>query len=262
MVLVIALNAVISAVISLVVALLVIRPAEVVSSPTPTSISTATDALAVEPAAPTPGALIHVVTAGDTISGLAFQYDVPEEDIIEANRLGNPNFLQVGMELVIPVDGLPDVTATFTPAPTVTETPIPFNPPSADRTATAAAEAGATATPLPTQLPTVGDLEIEIREILGVGQRDQERVVLFNVGERLADMRGWTLSDADGNVYEFSNFRLWRDGSVTVHTGSGVDGSPPSSFYWDNPEAVWSPGEVVALKDAEGNLVATGVVGQ
>ncbi|NIV39826.1 MAG: LysM peptidoglycan-binding domain-containing protein, partial [Anaerolineae bacterium] len=62
------------------------------------------------------------------------------EDIIAANQLENPNFLQVGMQLIIPIGGVPEVTATFTPAPTATDTPIPFEPPSADMTATVAAE--------------------------------------------------------------------------------------------------------------------------
>jgi LysM repeat protein len=263
MILIIMINAVISGVISVVVALLMIRPADVVSSSTPTALSatTATAALVLEPTAEAPEAVAHVVVSGDTISGLAFEYNVPEEDIIAANRLANPNFLQVGMELIIPVGGLPDVTATFTPAPTATDTPIPFNPPSANMTATAAAEAGATATPLPTPLPSEGTLAIEIREILDAGQRDQERVVLFNAGERLADMDGWTLSDSEGDVYEFPNFRLWAGGSVIVHTGSGMDGSPPSNFYWDNPEAVWFAGKVATLRDAEGNVVARYTVG-
>jgi LysM repeat protein len=261
-VLIIAVNAVISAAISIVVALLVVRPSEVVSIATPTSIATATEALALEPSTPTPDVLLHFVASGDTISGLAFRYDVPEEDIIEVNRLANPNFLQVGMELIIPVGGLPDVTATFTPAPTATDTPIPFDPPSANMTATAAAEAGATATPLPSPLPSAGELEIEVREVLGAGQIGEERVVILNVGERLADMQDWTLSDADGNVYRFSNYRLWAGGSVTVHSGSGVDGSPSSNFYWGMAEAIWTVGEVVTLKDADGNLIATGVAGQ
>jgi hypothetical protein len=136
MALIIAVNAVISTVISLIVVLLVIRPDKVAVTP---SVLPATMAptQAAGATTPTPGAVVHTIQAGDTISGLAFQYDVPEADIIAANNLENPNFLQVGVELVIPIGGVIEATATFTPAPTPTDTPIPFEPPSADMTATA-----------------------------------------------------------------------------------------------------------------------------
>ena len=265
---VIGVNAVISAVISVIVVLLIARPTPVGytglgSAPTPTSGlgqtgSPITGGIA---ATSTPELVVHVVQSGDTISGLALQYDVPEADIIAVNQLANANFLQVGMELIIPVGGVPQATATYTPAPTPTDTPIPFEPPSADMTATSAVEAGATATSLPTPLPETGELQIEISEILAPGQVDQERVAITNPGERLADMQGWTLSDADGNVYTFSNFRLWAGGGMAVHTRIGQDGSPPANFYWGKLEAIWSTGEIATLKDAAGTTISTYVVG-
>jgi LysM repeat protein len=272
---VIGVNAVISTLISIIVVLVIARPMQVGSTPTPTSgLGQGMPAESAGPvveggsASPTPELVIHVVQAGDTISGLALQYDVPEADIIAANQLVNPNFLQVGMELVIPVGGVSQATATFTPAPTATDTPIPFEPPSADMTATvaaetgatAAAETGATATPSPSLLPETGELQIEISEILAPGQIDQERVAITNFGERLADMQGWTLSDADGNVYTFPNFRLWAGGGVAVHTRIGQDGSPPANFYWGKLEAIWSNGEVATLKDASGATISTYIV--
>jgi LysM repeat protein len=257
---IIAVNAAISAVISLVVVFLVSGPPEEISSTTPSSVVAPTQPVAVAPAL-TPEVVIHIVKAGDTISGLALQYDVPVADIIAASHLENPNLLRVGMELVIPIGGLPQATATFTPEPTATETPIPFQPPSADMTATAAAELGATATSLPTPLPSGGELQIAISEILAPGQVEQERVIISNVGDQLADMQGWTLSDIDGNVYSFPNFRLWAGGSVTVHTRIGQDGNPPANFYWGKLQAVWSASEVATLKDAARAEISTYIVG-
>lgn len=265
MVIIIAVNAVISAVISITVALLVYRPVDLLlASVSPTGVAVIDTPAASQPAAeatPTSEVVMHVVRSGDTISGLSFQYDVPGEHIISANQLENPNFLQVGMQLIIPVGGLAQATATFTPAPTPTDTAIPFEPPSADMTATAAAEMGATATLMPTPLPSSGELQIEISEILAAGQVDQERLVITNSGDRLADMQDWTLSDVEGNVYVFPNFRLWSGGNVTVHTRIGQDGNPPANFYWGKLEAVWSPGEVATLKDAGGIIVSTLVAG-
>jgi LysM repeat protein len=202
---IIGLNAVISTVISVVVALIFFSrspegPAAVSTAATRQTTTTQESGTA---ATPTVETVLHTVQAGDTISGMALQYDVPEEDIIAANQLENPNFLQVGMQLVIPVGGVPpEATATFTPAPTPTDTPLPFEPPSADMTATVAAELGATATPMPSS----DELVIEITEVLGVGQVDQERLVITNRGDSLAGMQGWTLSGADGTTFTFPNF--------------------------------------------------------
>ena len=260
---IIGLNAVISVVISIVVVLILAPPGqEAPASTTTMPTSRVSTTQAVEEITPTVEAVFHVVKAGDTISGMAFQYDVPEEDIIAANNLENPNFLQVGMQLIIPIGGVSQATATFTPAPTATNTPLPFDPPSADMTATMAAELGATTTPLPTPLPSSGELTIEITEVLGAGQIDQERVVITNLGDRLASMQDWSLSGADGNIYTFPNFRLWAGGGVTVHTRVGQDGNPPSNFYWGKLEAVWSLGDVVTLKDAQGAVLATYTVGR
>jgi len=264
MVFIIVVNAVISTLIT-VLLVLVILPSLSTTKPAATStLESYVAAGLTESAAktmPAPTSVIHVVQPGDTISGLAFKYDVSEEDIIAANHLQNPNFLQVGMELFIPIGGLPQTTATLTPVPTATETPIPFEPPSADMTATAAAEAGATATSLPTPLPSTGELGIEITEVIGVGEVEQEQVVITNVGDRLADMQGWALSDAHGNTYTFPNFRLWAGGNVTVHTRIGQDGNPPANLFWGKLEAIWSLGEVIMLKNADGDVIATYTVG-
>jgi LysM repeat protein len=263
---VITVNAVISAGITLLLVLVILPASNVTTPRAPAATMPTSDAEQVTRSAsgptPTPEPVVHVVQTGETISGLAFQYDVPEEDIIAANQLENPNLLRVGMELLIPVGGLPEATSTFTPVPTPTDTPIPFEPPSAEMTATAAAEAGATATGLPTPMPATGELQIDITEVTAPGEVDREGVVITNEGDHLADMQGWTLNDADGNVYTFPNFRLWGSGSsVTVHTRIGQDGNPPANFFWGKLEAIWSLGEVVTLEDADGNVIATYAVG-
>ena len=260
---ILAVNAVVSTLITLLL-VLVILPA--VGAPEVAPSIAPTQAVAGQPTSsgsgtgPTPTPIVHVIESGDTISGLALMYDVSAEDVIAANQLQNPNFLQVGMRLTIPTGGVALATATLTPVPTATETPLPVEPPSAERTATAAAIAGATATGLPTPVPSTGELQIEITEVIGVGQEDEEQVVITNAGTRLADMQGWTLRDGDGNEFVFPNFRLWQDGSATVHTRMGQDGNPPSHFYWKKLEAIWSAGEEATLENAAGDTVSTYIV--
>lgn len=260
---IIGLNAVISTVISVVVALIFLKtPQETPAGATGVPAGQMTAMLPGEAGvAATPEIVVHTVQVGDTISGLALQYDVSQEEIIEANQLENPNFLSEGMQLIIPVGGVPTLPpATLTPAPTPTDTPLPVDAPSTIMTATAAAALTPTSTPLP--VASSGELLIEITEVLGVGEVDQERVIITNLGDAIADMQDWTLSGPGGNVFTFPNARLWKQGAVTVHTGVGVDNSPPSNYYWGRLQPIWSLGDVVTLKDAQGTVLATYTVGQ
>jgi LysM repeat protein/DNA-directed RNA polymerase subunit RPC12/RpoP len=83
------------------------------ASPTPTASETPT-ATPSPTATPNPTAtpLIHVVLAGDTLYGIALQYDTTVEAIMAANGLKD-TFLKVGQKLIIPV-----ATATPTATPT------------------------------------------------------------------------------------------------------------------------------------------------
>jgi LysM repeat protein len=263
MVLVIVVNALISALISLAIVFVVVLPAVDELRPsqsTPTTVTMVTQAPAVGQTEPIREPIVHVVEDGDTISGLALKYGVTAEDIAAANRLENLDFLRAGNELLIPVGGVPEVTATIAAVPTETETPLPFEPPSA-LTSTAVAQANATPLPVIPTLPMEGELDVEITGVIGAQDLSQERVIITNVGDQFADMAGWILSDADGNSYTFAGFRLWPGGNVAVYTRGGQDGSPPASFFWGKLSGVWSPGEVATLVDAGGNTVATHTLG-
>jgi hypothetical protein len=101
------------------------------------------------PAAPAPtalprpdGALVHIVTSGDTVFGLALQYDVPMDNILRLNGLTKESYLLIGQELVIaggnPAAAPPTASSsTATPAPAPTGTPVAVSaaaPPAADKT--------------------------------------------------------------------------------------------------------------------------------
>ena len=42
----------------------------------------------------------------------------------------------------------------------------------------------------------------------------------------------------------------------------GQDGNPPANFYWGKLEAIWSLGEMAMLKNAQGEVISTYIVGQ
>src|SRR5687768_8880613 len=64
-------------------------------------------------AAQCPPAATHVVQLGETLSAIAARYRVSVNALVQANRLANPNRIEVGQRLVIPGCG----AAAPAPAP-------------------------------------------------------------------------------------------------------------------------------------------------
>ena len=184
------------------------------------------------PIPPTPTLTVYVVQSGDTLGSIAEQFDVPVEDIMKANGLAEPDVLDVGQTLVIPVGGFVFPTATPGALPTnVVETP----PPTATRDPNA---------PLP---------RLSIREVKSAGVLTDEAIVIVNLGGQV-DLAGWTLRDESGNLYTFPALTLFEGGAVTLHTGAGED--TVTDLYWGQPAAVWASGKNALLSDPNGNLHA------
>ncbi|MGC8826578.1 MAG: LysM peptidoglycan-binding domain-containing protein, partial [Anaerolineae bacterium] len=74
--------------------------------------------------APAEHIAVYEVQAGDTLSEIAARFGVPIGDIMKANDIQDPELLQIGQVLRIPL-GPPTPTSTPTLAPTPTPTPGP-----------------------------------------------------------------------------------------------------------------------------------------
>jgi len=77
------------------------------------STSTATASYQPPPTA-TPAAQIlsHVIQRGESLTGIALQYGITIQAIVEANNLRNPDLIYIGQKLIIPLPVPPTVTAT------------------------------------------------------------------------------------------------------------------------------------------------------
>jgi LysM repeat protein len=180
------------------------------------------------------GPTTHTVQSGDTLGSISLQYDVPLEDIMAANGISDPNFLQANQVLVIPIGGLP----TATPAPTATATP------------------NIAPTPIATEPPTEGEAVVEISEVIGVGSLADEAVTIINSGNRSVALVNWELSDDDGIVYTFGQVTLFGEGaSILLHTETGQDTA--TNLYWGLEQPVWESGETLTLTDSEGTVRVT-----
>jgi hypothetical protein len=100
----------------------------------PAATATATlaaTATAAPTATPTP--VTYIVRIGDMLNLIAETYKVSPESIIAASNITNPNIIEVGRTLVIPVAGTVTTTNTITPTAVAVIRPVvvrPAQPPS------------------------------------------------------------------------------------------------------------------------------------
>lgn len=181
----------------------------------------------------TPPGTIYIVRAGDTLSRIAQQYGVTIDDLMAANDLTDPNLLNVGQTLIIPVSGAAHTAAAAATA-TSNAPPTPI----------------ATATP-----PPGGQPAVTLRGVMNGGDLEAEVIVLINEGGRV-DLQGWKLSDKQGNSYTFPGLVLLPGAQVQVHTAAGTNSA--TDLYWGRSAPVWGDrGDVATLTDAGGAVIAT-----
>ncbi|MFF4367120.1 lamin tail domain-containing protein [Streptomyces sp. NPDC001594] len=82
-----------------------------------------------------------------------------------------------------------------------------------------------------------------------------EWVEVKNTGRHGVNLRGYTLTDKQGNRYRFGDLRLDGRSSVKVHTGSGRDSH--RDVYQNRRRQIWDERDTATLRDARGNVVDT-----
>jgi LysM repeat protein len=168
---------------------------------------------------PTWTPIVYVIQPGDSLSGIAYRFDVPIEELAKANGIEDPNVIAAGQRLIIP-GPTQEPTATVPP----TATPTPEVPP-----------------------------QLEIVDVIGRGAPGVETVIIANRG-RAVSLTGWSLRDAQGNAYVFPNLYLAPGAEVRVHTGAGED--TPLHLYWNRETAVWEGKDMAVLADPDGVMYA------
>ncbi len=278
-VLILAINALISLCISIVVFFVLSSlfgyrgaptPSEQVVVSTPTvaigaaTVDVSVTSLAVEGGSGQELPDVYVVRSGDNLSLIATQFGVSMEELMAANGIENPNWIGVGQKLVIPRHGAPTPTSTVPPIPTVTETPLPFDPPTPVSTPSPTSTGAARQTvtpPTPTTIAEVTETPsslgqaIFIDAVRGQGELAVEEVIITNRGA-VVDLAGWALDDGAGNVFTFPSVVLWSDARLHIHSGRGTD--TPTDLYWNRAEPVWGDADkIVVLKNDEGAIITT-----
>jgi len=193
---------------------------------------------------PTLEMLTYQVKEGDTLGGLAVQFNLHLSDIMTVNGLTDPDSLYVGQILYIPTAPLPKVTSTSIP-PTI----IASNTPRPSTTATQGLN------PTTTQTKIGQEPQVVIDTVMGVGVLENERVVLLRTGDGALSLAGWRLEDGMGKIYTFPQLTLYKGGAINLNTRTGEN--TVVDLYWGLTSPNWKSGKTVFLYDSLGGLRAS-----
>ena len=103
-------------------------------------------------------------------------------------------------------------------------------------------------------LPPADTIVMEITNVYGAGDIQNEVVQLKRVDSGELSLRGWQLTDSAGHTYTFPDFTLFA-GTIQVYTKTGSNTA--TTLFWGRSDAVWKTGSVVSLLDYQGNLRAS-----
>ncbi|WP_374778123.1 lamin tail domain-containing protein [Streptomyces sp. NBC_01310] len=100
----------------------------------------------------------------------------------------------------------------------------------------------------------IGDVQHDTR---GRDDRalNREWVEVKNTGHKAVNLRGFTLTDRDGNRYRFPHLRLDGRSSVKVHTGHGRD--THRDLYQDRRHQIWDDRDTATLRNDRGHVIDT-----
>ncbi|MFJ3829085.1 lamin tail domain-containing protein [Streptomyces sp. NPDC090046] len=84
---------------------------------------------------------------------------------------------------------------------------------------------------------------------------NREWVEVKNTGRQAVNLRGFTLTDRQGNRYRFAGLRLDGRSSVKVHTGQGRD--TRRDVYQDRRHQIWDERDTATLRDDRGRVIDT-----
>jgi LysM repeat protein len=186
------------------------------------------------------GCPTYTVKGGDVPGAIATNFNVTLADLYKANHLKIDPILQIGQVLIIPVNGcgLATSTPTDTPTPPIEPTPPPSSTPAS----------------------TAANAAIQIGQVIKPGDITEEGVELDNNSNGVVELKGWTLSDGNGNVFTFPEYRMFPGGRVLISTRAGT--ATPRVLYWGRSQPLWGDAStVITLTDDKNTIQATFAVG-
>ncbi len=170
----------------------------------------------------TPTPIVHVVQKGDTLQAIAFDFGVSLDALQRVNGIENPQYLQVGQQLTIPVDETSRQSSPNLLLPTPTPHPI--------------------------LVQGVAFYETPARSVIGLGEVvNTTAITLTNVQVQV------TLTDTDGEPLIQADTFVSMD-IVPPETRC------PFSILFASPPPDWEGHQVTVLRGQEAGVLASGYV--
>ncbi|HBX68592.1 MAG TPA: hypothetical protein DEH25_04210 [Chloroflexi bacterium] len=200
-------------------------PTAIASALPPTDTPTPQPTLALRP---------YEVSPGETLGEIALLFDTNVDQLLEINKLNDPDELSSGMILLVPVSSdSPDETGT---GPGVA----------------APSESGNL--PTSTPLPAPETSQIKIVTIIGVDDLGTEHLQIQSISPEALSLEGWQLKTSDGLAYNFPKITLFEYGAVDLYTRAGINSVV--ALYWGRSNPVFQSGSQAVIYDADGNVQA------
>ena len=192
----------------------------------PTAAAVSEPAVEAEATSEEPGEEeVYIVQAGDSLLAIATRYGLTVAELVDANKLDNPDFVFSGQRLVIPRAGGGDSSEA---APTATSTP-------------AATGQG-----------------LRIGAVESPGSSLSEAISLVNDSNLAVNLQGWQLAREGGPTYTFESVSIFPGGSLWIHSRAGSNTSV--ALYWGEENPIWQSGAVIQLRNPQGELVTSAIV--
>lgn len=106
-----------------------------------------------------------------------------------------------------------------------------------------------------TGLPPLNEPTLQIKNVFGVGDVQQEVVLLEHIGSSDLWLTDWQISAESDQTFTFPSLLLHNGSTVQVYTGSGQD--TVLALHWGLDQPIWQAGQLVTLLDPQGNVRAT-----
>jgi len=194
-----------------------VTPTPIVAPPADAAAGQAATAPTPPPAPATDAENVYVIKVGDSLSSVADFFGVSMSEIVQANKLDNPDFVFVGQRLLIP-------------------------------------SAGGAPVPTPTPAVASGTTGIRLSAVANPSTLSSETIGVVNDSDLAVNLQGWRVEKEGGPAYTFGDSLLFPGSGVQLHSGAGADTSV--DVYWNQPAAVWAAGAVARLINAQGAEIA------
>ena len=209
------------------------------AAPEPVSLLPTVIASAIPPTAtltpkPTMALRPYEVGPGETLGGIALQFEMGVDELLEINSLTDPDELVIGMILFVPASSAE------------TDAPQDESPP--------ASESEGEPTASQTPLPAPENSNIRIVSIVGVDDLATEHIQIRSVSSEALPLEGWRIETGEGLVYIFPNITLFEYGAVDLFSRAGINSVV--ALYWGRSTPVFQSGDQAVIYDTGGNVQA------